>query len=95
LKAQSPPEVLYHGTATRFLDSIKGKGIMSMTRQHVHLSADMDTALTVARRHGKPVILKLDTTAMVEAGFSFYLSANSVWLSSDIPFNFVNEVIMK
>lgn len=33
-----PPEVLYHGTARRFLNSIREKGLLPKGRQYVHLS---------------------------------------------------------
>nr|WP_320205693.1 RNA 2'-phosphotransferase [Burkholderia arboris] len=36
--AVQPPERLYHGTATRFLDSIRAQGLKPGTRHHVHLS---------------------------------------------------------
>ncbi len=40
----APPEVLYHGTATRFLESILKTGLQKQQRHHVHLSADEATA---------------------------------------------------
>ena len=43
-----PPDVLYHGTVDRFLDSIRAKGLIRGKRHHVHLSADRETA--AARR---------------------------------------------
>src|SRR5262249_945948 len=53
----TPPELLYHGTATRFLESIKGQGLLRGKRTHVHLSPDERTAVAVGKRHGKPVVL--------------------------------------
>ncbi|MCR4801462.1 MAG: RNA 2'-phosphotransferase [Lachnospiraceae bacterium] len=46
-----PPEVLYHGTARRFLDSIKENGLLPKGRQYVHLSQDVETAYSVGLRH--------------------------------------------
>jgi putative RNA 2'-phosphotransferase len=40
-----PPEHLYHGTVAKFISLIKAEGLKKMSRQHVHLSATMDTAL--------------------------------------------------
>ena len=88
-----PPEKLYHGTADRFLDSIRSGGIKKMSRQYVHLSADTETAVGVGKRHGRPVVLVIDTKAMTADGFIFRISENGVWQSEDIPWKYVAEVI--
>lgn len=80
-----PPEYLYHGAATRFLDSILQQGLMKGKRHHVHLSPDEETARKVGMRHGKPVILFIRALDMHHAGFSFYVSANGVWLTEHVP----------
>lgn len=80
-----PPEFLYHGTATRFLESIRKEGLLPGLRQYVHLSQDEQTALAVGQRHGKPVVLKIEALRMHQQGFKFYQSENGVWLVSDIP----------
>ena len=84
-----PPETLYHGTATRFLDSIMEKGLLSGSRQHVHLSQDLATAMNVGMRHGKPVVLIVDCAGMSEAGHAFYRSENHVWLTESVPTTFL------
>lgn len=81
LKEVTPPDVLYHGTATRFLESIYKNGIIRGTRQHVHLSPTEEIATSVGKRHGTPFVLKIDTKRMVEDGLTFYLSNNDVWLT--------------
>jgi putative RNA 2'-phosphotransferase len=81
LSEQEPPELLYHGTADRFLASIMTDGLKPMSRLYVHLSKDIETAAKVGGRHGKPVILKVDSGVMYRDGFKFYLSANRVWLT--------------
>eukprot|EP01042_Synura_sphagnicola_P035383 gene35383-45321_t len=60
LLPQEPPSILYHGTATQFVDSILSEGLKPRARQHVHLSADEATALHVGQRHGKPLILQVE-----------------------------------
>ena len=85
LAPQTPPDVLYHGTATRFLDSIMRQGLQAGARHHVHLSADRETAVKVGQRHGKPVVLRIDAAAMHQAGRAFYLSDNQVWLTEAVP----------
>lgn len=82
---KTPPEYLYHGTATRFIDSINSKGLVAGSRQYVHLSADQSTAITVGQRHGKPVILTVNALQMYQQGFKFYQAENGVWLTVHVP----------
>lgn len=84
-----PPEVLYHGTASRFVDSIKAAGLHSANRQHVHLSLDVTTAMKVGQRHGQPVVLVVRAGEMAAAGHTFFLSANGVWLTERVPVEFI------
>lgn len=80
-----PPDVLYHGTATRFLEAILREGLIKGARHHVHLSADIDTASAVGRRYGKLVLLAIDARRMHEDGFSYFKSDNGVWLTDQVP----------
>lgn len=89
LKPVTPPEFLYHGTATRFLDSILKEGLKPQQRQHVHLSTDVETATAVGQRYGKPVILKIKALLMHEQGFVFYRSENGIWLTASIPNSYI------
>lgn len=89
LKEQEPPEILYHGTAMRFLDSIMQQGIKPMSRLYVHLSKDIETAVKVGSRHGKAVVLKIDARKMYDNGEKFYLSANGVWLTKYVDKEFI------
>ena len=89
LKETTPPDILYHGTATRFVDSIKDKGLIPGTRLYVHLSLDEETAVNVGQRHGKPYIIKVDCKQMVEDGYKFYLSNNNVWLTKFVPVKYL------
>lgn len=89
LKETTPPDVLYHGTATRFLDSIMKTGINKMNRNYVQLSTDIDTATTVGSRHGTPIILKVDSRKMSDDGIKFYLSNNNVWLTEYVDTKYI------
>jgi len=91
LKPQIPPKILHHGTATRFIDSIMKTGLKTQNRQYVHLSKDLKTAKNVGSRHGKVVILNIDTISMLEDGFEFYISENGVWLTNHIPIKYISE----
>jgi putative RNA 2'-phosphotransferase len=86
-----PPEFLYHGTATGFMESIRKDGLLPGSRQYVHLSQDETTALAVGRRHGKPVVLKIKALLMHEQGFKFFQAENGVWLVKFVPTAFTTE----
>lgn len=92
LKEATPPKVLYHGTATRFLSSIMSQGILKGTRLYVHLSDNVETAEKVGSRHGKPVVLFLDTDCMVKDGIKFYLSNNNVWLTEYVDSKYIKQI---
>ncbi len=84
MTAVAPPSILYHGTKSQFLDSIEDKGLIKGTRNHVHLSPDIETAYKVAnRRKGDSIILEIRTEEM--EGHEFFLSANGVWLTDHVP----------
>ena len=93
LEAVEPPAKLYHGTVDRFLDSIKKSGLQKMQRQHVHLSATIEAATSVGARRGQPIILVVDAKRMHAEGYSFYLSANGVWLTDSVPWAYI-ELVM-
>lgn len=91
LESADPPGVLFHGTTERVGDIIRREGLKKMQRHHVHLSADLETARNVGARHGKPLVFRIDARAMQEAGFSFYRSANGVWLVDAVPPEYLRE----
>jgi putative RNA 2'-phosphotransferase len=93
LHAVKPPAVLYHGTVGGFMDSILAKGIARMQRQHVHLSATREEAKQVAARRGEPIILVIDAERMANEGFTFYQSENGVWLTAQVPPEYIREIV--
>jgi putative RNA 2'-phosphotransferase len=91
VKPSIPPNVLYHGTATRFVESILKEGLSKQQRQHVHLSEKLETATAVGARHGKPVILIVDAKQMQEDGLLFYQSENNVWLTDNVEVKYIKQ----
>ena len=89
LRETVPPDILYHGTATRFKNSIMQQGIKSMSRLYVHLSLDEETAIKVGKRHGNPCTLKINAKQMNEDGIKFYLSHNGVWLTKYVDIKYI------
>ncbi|AYM76770.1 RNA 2'-phosphotransferase [Janthinobacterium agaricidamnosum] len=89
LPPATPPAMLYHGTASRFVEAIRAGGLLPGSRNHVHLSSSRETAVAVGARHGKPVVLTVDVAAMQAQGHVFYVSDNGVWLTQAVPRAFI------
>ena len=85
LSPADPPAVLYHGTGEQNRDVILRGGLSRMRRHHVHLSADVETAVRVGRRHGTPLVFAVASATMAADGFVFFCSANGVWLVDAVP----------
>lgn len=89
---KEPPVILYHGTASQFVDSIFKCGLQKGSRHHVHLSENIETATKVGQRHGKPVIFEVAAGQMFEDGFAFFVSENSVWLTDSVPVKYLKKL---
>ena len=85
-----PPSVLYHGTAEHFVDDILKDGLKPQNRIHVHLSSTIETAINVGKRHGVPVVFKIDSQRMFNDGAKFYLSRNGVWLTDYVATEYLS-----
>lgn len=88
---QKPPTILFHGTADKFVQSILDTELEKRNRQHVHLSSDLETALKVGQRHGKPFIFKVLAEQMYNDNFQFYISENGVWLTDNVPTKYLKR----
>ena len=89
LDEKEPPEFLYHGTIGKFLASIREQGLQKQKRQYVHLSKDVETAVKVGQRRGKPMVLQIAAGRMRTDGYVFYLSDNGVWLTKEVPASYI------
>lgn len=89
---KEPPNTLFHGTQTSYIESIKKSGLEKRNRLHVHLSKDIETAKNVGSRRGKNItILNIDSERMYEDGFKFFLSKNGVWLIDYVPPQYIKN----
>lgn len=88
---KQPPALLFHGTASRFLESIRCEGLKSGSRHYVHLSSDEQTARAVGQRYGSPVVLIVDAGRMYAQGHVFHQAENGVWLTATVPPQFMHE----
>lgn len=90
LEEKQPPEVLWHGTGKKYLNSIMQDGLIPKSRLYVHLSADMETAIDVGKRHGEVALIKVDAAEMYKNCYTFYLSKNGVWLTKYVPISYLD-----
>ena len=69
------------------------KGLLPMTRQYVHLSSDIETALQVGKRHkGETIILRINAEKAFEENVVFYKTNDTTWLANYIDPYFI-EII--
>lgn len=92
LPEKKPPRILYHGTGEKFVNSIDRQGLLPRGRLYVHLSPDEATAKIVGARHGKPVIYQVLAGEMADQGCTFYQSVNGVWLTKEVPAEFLRKI---
>jgi putative RNA 2'-phosphotransferase len=90
--SQTPPEILYHGTGEKSVQSILNTGLEKRSRQHVHLSSDIETAIKVGQRHGKPIVFKVLAKQMYNDNFKFFFSDNGVWLTDNVPTKYLKII---
>lgn len=88
---QKPPKILFHGTAEKYVQSISDTGLVKRDRQHVHLSSDLETAIKVGQRHGKPFVFKVFAEQMYNDSFQFFISDNGVWLTDNVPTKYLKQ----
>ncbi len=89
---QKPPALLYHGTSEKSINTILENGLQKQSRQHVHLSSDIETAIKVGQRHGKPFVFQVLAEQMYRNKFQFYLSDNGVWLTDHVPVSYLKRM---
>ena len=87
-----PPEILYHGTSEKFEADIDRMGLIPKSRLYVHLSGDVNTAVNVGKRHGKPVIYEVSSGKMHRDGIVFYRSVNGVWLTKSVSVEYLKKI---
>ena len=95
LSIDTAPEFLYHGTATKYLSSIMAQGLSPKSRQYVHLTDNIETAVKTGLRHGEPVLLKISSRLMSRDGFLFHQLNNGVWLTKEVPRKYIEIIIHK
>lgn len=92
LQKKEPPKVLYHGTGKKYISFIDKIGLLPKSRLYVHLSADEDTAITVGKRHGKPIVYEVLSHKMYRDGYEFYQSVKGIWLTKNVPIQYLEKI---
>lgn len=92
LAKKEPPEILYHGTGLKYVESIDEQGLVPKTRLYVHLSKDLETARIVGRRHGEPFIYLVHAGKMYRDGYPFFVSENGIWLTKEVPKQYLEHL---
>jgi putative RNA 2'-phosphotransferase len=72
---------LYHGTATSNIPSILESGLISQSRQYVHLTSDYNLAVLTAKRWSTEItIITVLTSKILEAGQNIYAAGQGIYL---------------
>lgn len=90
-EVNTPPSILYHGTARHLVEQIISEGLKPMARQYVHLSVDIDTAKLVGKRKDStPIVLVIHAEKASNDGVKFYRGNNVVWLAEYVPSHYIS-----
>ena len=85
-----PPDILYHGTSHKAYSEIKKYGLKPMSRQFIHLSEDIGTAVAIGKRRDDfPIILEINASKAYNSGIIFYKGNDKVWLCKKIPIEYI------
>ena len=87
-------EIIYD-SADKYAQKIAEEGLKAMTRQYVHLSSNLETAIKVALRRKEIVIYKIYSHKMAIDGYEFFISENGVWLTKSVPVKYLERIDKK
>lgn len=95
-----PLEFCAHGTEQRFADSIMAEGLKRMSRQHIHLVAEIheDRQVSGYKKKSNAVVV-IDMAKCLRDGMRFVRAANGVILTEGfdgvIPPEYIKEIIAR
>ncbi|NPA75974.1 MAG: RNA 2'-phosphotransferase [Euryarchaeota archaeon] len=90
LPTEGIPETLYYPTTEEELEFIQEMGLKPGDRKWVHLSKNYEDAYIAGRhRVDDPIVLEIDAHAAVEAGYPIYVASPKVFISNEIPPEFI------
>ncbi|NLT37845.1 MAG: RNA 2'-phosphotransferase [Methanomassiliicoccus sp.] len=92
LPTDNIPECLYYPTTPEEADIILETGLKPSDRKLVHLSKTYADALNAGRvRTESPVILEIDTVALIDSGEEVQRAARTVYLVRSVPAEFLRR----
>ena len=74
------------------MSSIYVQGLIANISLYLHFSWYKETAGKVGARHGKPVLYIVKSGQMYREGYKFYRSVNGVWLTKEVPVDYLKKV---
>ena len=87
------PEDLYYPTTPEEKEILLEMGLRPSDRKMIHLSKTYEDALTAGKvRTDSPVILKIDTQGMISSGAEIQRAAKSVFLTREVPPEYLSVV---
>jgi len=85
-----PPPQLFYGTARDLAQSILRSGLRPRDRQYVHLSASLEEAQAVGKRHDPaPAVIVVDAKRAYAEGVRFFVSG-PLFLTENIAARFLS-----
>jgi putative RNA 2'-phosphotransferase len=88
------PDRLYHGTAPGNAEPIEAEGLRPMGRQQVHLSASVDDARAVGRRHAPdPVVFAVDAAGLVADGHRVTKRGHETYTVDEVPPAYLTRLV--
>jgi len=88
LNPETPPDTLFHGTSTKYINQIIKEGLKPKSRKYLHLTDDLSMAIETGHRHGKLVIIEITTKLLEDK--KFYNTSKNVWLTTNIESDHIN-----
>ena len=89
-KSITPPELLYIGMSQGQATEARTAGIKPTGRQYVHLSADKDAALELAKLHDpNSTLVTVQAKSASENGIQFHEPAEGLYLTARVPAEYV------
>ena len=87
------PVPLYHGTPRSNIESILKNGLKKMSRNYVHVTSDINLAISTALRYADDyVIIEIDTQEYLKDGNKIYFAGGDIYLMDKVNSNYLKII---